>query len=341
MRDRSLLSSFALVKGKWNGMSTSSDSIDGVRRGAGAPRGERAKGRPMSLIQREERLAWAMVAPALLALLALGFYPALSTLWYALQQGGSFGEHMTWAGLANFARLVRDRQFWEALRFSLLFSLVTVGGQMVFGTGLAVLANQRMPLRWLVRAAVIFPWAIPTATNSVIWAYMFNDQYGLINSLLIRLGLLNPAHLINWLGSTPLATALIYMLAIWKANSLVALLVLAALQGIPEELYEASRVDGASPWYAFWHITLPLLRPALVVTLVIRTIESLQAFDIISAFTNGSPGTTTQNIGLYINIQIQQYGDFGYGSTVATILMLLTLVLIGVYLRTLYRSPSV
>jgi multiple sugar transport system permease protein len=289
------------------------------------------------IARKEERLAWLMITPVLFALIALGVYPALSTLWFSFQQGGSFGLGTSWAGLANYVHLLRDPQFAGALTFSLLFSLVTVTGQMILGTALALFANQKFPGRWLVRAAVLFPWAIPTATNSVIWAYMFNDQYGLVNSVLEHLGLMNPAHPINWLGTPSLVIPLIYVLAIWKANSLVALLVLAGLQGIPEEVYEAARVDGAHAWQVLWRVTLPLLRPTLVVTLVLRTIESLQAFDIISALTNGAPGNTTQNIGLYINVQIQQYGDFSYGSTVAVVLMLITLAFIVVYLRTLYR----
>ena len=293
--------------------------------------------KPDSLARREEHLAWIMIAPVILALVALGLYPALSTIWFSFQQGGSYGVNTAWAGVANYVHLFHDPQFSGALVFSLLFSLVTVTGQMIFGTALAIFANQKFPGRWLLRAAVIFPWAIPTATNSVLWSYIFNDQYGLVNSILIRLGLLNSGHLINWLGTASSATGLIYILSIWKANSLVALLVLAGLQGIPDEVYEAARVDGSSAWQVLWNITLPLLRPTLVVTLLLRTIESLQAFDLISAFTNGAPGNATQNLGLYINVQIQQFGDFGYGSTVAMVLMLICLAFIVLYLRTLYR----
>ncbi|HYK84947.1 MAG TPA: sugar ABC transporter permease, partial [Ktedonobacteraceae bacterium] len=228
-------------------------------------------------------------------------------------------------------------QFWDAFKFSMLYSIVTVIGQMILGTALALFANRKFPGRWLARAAIIFPWAIPTATNSVIWAYIFNDQYGLVNSLLEHMGLMNPAHPIIWLGSAQSATALIYFLAIWKANSLVALLVLAGLQSIPDEVYEAARIDGASAWQTLWRVTLPLLRSTLLVTLILRTIESLQAFDLISAFTNGGPGNATQNLGLYIYVQIQQFGDFGYGSSIAMVLMVVTLAFIVVYLRTLNR----
>ena len=288
---------------------------------------------PLAL--REERLAWALLTPVILALLALGVYPIFSTLWFSFQQGGTFGQGTTLAGLAGYVRLLHDPLFWSALRFSLLFSLITVSGQMVLGTALALFANLSFPGRWLVRAAILFPWAIPTATNSVLWAYMFHDQYGLINSLLIRLGLMNPAHPLVWLGSASLATPLIYVLAIWKANSLVALLVLAGLQAIPNEIYEAARVDGASRWQILFRLTLPLLRGTLLVTLILRTIESLQAFDLISAFTNGAPGNATQNLGLYIYEQIQQFGDFPYGSNIAVILLLISLIWIVLYLRTL------
>jgi trehalose/maltose transport system permease protein len=297
----------------------------------------RARSNHSSLARREERLAWFMLMPVVVALLALGAYPALSTIWLSLQQGGSFGQGMVSAGLAGYARLLHDVQFWSAFKFSVLFSFVTVIGQMIFGTALALFANLKFPGRWLVRAAILFPWAIPTATNSVMWSYMFNDQYGLINSLLIRLGWMNAAHPTVWLGSGQLATWLIFVLAIWKANSLVALLVLAGLQSIPEEVYEAARVDGAHSWQTLWRITLPLLRSTLVVTLVLRTLESLQAFDLISAFTNGGPGTSTQNLGLYIYLQIQQFGDFPYGSTIAVVLMVVSLAFIVLYLRALYR----
>lgn len=291
------------------------------------------------LARNEERLAWIMLAPVVLALLALGVYPAISTVIYSVQTGGFFGLGMTGAGLTNYIRLAHDPQFWSAFRFSILYSVITVAGQMILGTALALLANRKTRWRWLLRAAILFPWVIPTATNSVIWAYMFNDQYGVVNSILERLGLMNPAHATVWLGSAATATGLIYVLAIWKANSLVALLVLAGLQGIPDEMYEAARVDGASSWQTLWHVILPLLRPTLAVTLILRTIESLQAFDLISALTNGAPGNSTQNLGLYIYIQIQQYGDFGYGSTIAMVVMIVTLAFIVFYLRSLY-SPS-
>ncbi len=254
----------------------------------------------------EERLAWTMLTPVLLALLALGVYPALSTLWFSFQTGGTFGQGTSLAGLANYTRLLRDIQFWNAFKFSILYSIITVIGQMILGTALALFANRKFPGRWVARAAILFPWAIPTATNSVIWAYIFNGQYGLINSLLEHVGLISSTHPINWLGSPQLATLLIYVLAIWKANSL-------------------------------WRVTLPLLRPTLAVTLILRTIESLQAFDLISAFTNGAPGNATQNIGLYIYVQIQQYGDFGYGSTIAMVLMIVTLAFIVVYMRAFQR----
>lgn len=300
----------------------------------------RRKAKLGALARGEERLGWALLVPVLIALLAMGIYPAFSTIWYAFQQGGFFGVATTPAGLANFVHLLHDPEFWYALRFSLLYTVITVIGQMIFGTALALFANQKFRGRWLVRAAVLFPWAIPTATNSVMWAYIFNDQYGLVNSLLEHLGLMNPAHPIIWLGSAQSATILIYVLGIWKANSLVALLVLAGLQTIPEEVYEATDIDGASRWQRLWYVTLPLLRPTLIVVLILRTIESLQAFDLISAFTNGAPGNATQNLGLYIYTQIQQFGDFGYGSTIALVLMVITLFFVIVYLRLLNRPRT-
>lgn len=301
------------------------------------PKAVTRNAKPSGVERREERLAWLMSTPVLLALLIMGVYPAVSTVWFSFQQGGSFGQGMAGTGLSNYAHLLRDVQFWNAFKFSILYSVITVIGQMFFGTALALFANRKFPGRWLLRVAIILPWAIPTATNSVIWAYIFNDQYGLVNSLLEHLGLLSSTHPIIWLGSAQLTTLLIYVLAIWKANSLVALLVLAGLQSIPDEIYEATRIDGATAWQTLWRVTLPLLRPVLLVTLILRTIESLQAFDLISAFTNGGPGNSTQNLGLYIYVQIQQFGEFGYGSTIATVLMIVTLAFIVIYMRALQR----
>lgn len=278
-----------------------------------------------------------MLSPALFAVLAMGVYPALSVIWLSFQQGGFFGVGMTGTSFANYAHLLHDSEFWNALKFSFFFSIITVTGQMIFGTALALFAHHKFPGRWLVRAAILCPWAIPTATNSVIWAYIFHDQYGLANGLLEHLGLINPAHPINWLGSGPLATLLLYILAIWKANALVALLVLAGLHTIPHDVYDAVRVDGANAWQGFWHVTLPLLRPTLTVALILQTIEAWQAFDLISTFTNGAPGNATQNLGLYLYVQIQEFGDFPYGSTIAMVVMVVSLAFIVLYLRALYR----
>ncbi len=312
---------------------------DEVRESTGMSGAALPPGRRGPLARREERLAFAMLTPVLLALFALGLYPAITTVWYSLQTGGYQGINTSFAGFANYTRLFHDPLFWSSLRFSLLFSIITVSGQMILGTALALFANAKFPGRWVLRAAILFPWAIPTATNSVIWAYMFNYQYGLFNSILIHLHVITPATTINWLGGTMSATVLIYIIAIWKANSLVALLVLAGLQSIPDEIYEAARVDGATYFQTLWRVTLPLLRPTLIVALIVRIIESLQAFDIISAFTNGSPGTSTQNLGLYIYSEIGN-GDFGYSSTIATVVMVLTVAFIFFYLRTLTRSAS-
>jgi ABC-type sugar transport system permease subunit len=290
-----------------------------------------------SLAQREERLAWLMLSPIFVALLTMGVYPSVSVIWLSLQQGGFFGLDMTWAGFSNYIRLVDDPLFWNALKFTFWFCMITVSGQMILGTALALFANRKFPGSLLVRAAILCPWAIPTATNSVIWAYIFNDQYGLVNSLLEHLGLMSTAHPINWLGSGQLATLLIYILAIWKANALVALLVLAGLHTIPLEVNEAVRVDGATAWQSFWYVTLPLLRPTLTIALILQTIEAWQAFDLISAFTNGAPGNATQNLGLYIYVQIQEFGDFAYGSTISVVIMIITFIFIVLYLRALYR----
>ncbi|MHB8618503.1 MAG: carbohydrate ABC transporter permease, partial [Chloroflexota bacterium] len=192
--------------------------------------------------------------------------------------------------------------------------------------------------RGIVRAAMLFPWAMPTVITAVAWRFMYNDQLGLFNGTLQRLGL---PHQIIWLGSPTLAVVALLILAVWKVNSFVALVLLAGLQGIPKQIYEAAAADGATAWRQFWAITVPYLRPAIMVVLVLRTVESLQAFDIIYGLTGGGPSDATQNLPLFIFQQgLGEALNFGYGSAAAVMLFILIFAFAILYVRLLYQEES-
>ena len=287
----------------------------------------------------EARLAFWLILPAVVGLVAISAYPVVQTVIWAFQHYLlTEPDNIHFNGLKNFQRLLADQAFWTALKFSIIYTVVSVVGQVVVGFVLALTANREFKGRGLVRAAMLFPWTMPTVITAVAWRYMYNDQFGLFNGTLQHLGL---PHQIIWLGSPMLALIALLILAVWKVNSFVALVLLAGLQSIPKDVYEAADVDGAGPVRQFLSITLPFLRPALMVVLVLRTVESLQAFDIIYGLTGGGPANSTQNLPLYI--YQQGFGEalnFGYGSAAAVVLFALIFTFAVLYVRLLYREES-
>lgn len=286
----------------------------------------------------EARLALYLITPAVVGLALVSVYPVVQTVAWSFQHflvTDPGDIHLS--GLRNFQRLFNDATFWAALRFSLIYTVSSVLGQFVVGFLMAMTAHREFRGRGLVRAALLFPWTMPTVITAVAWRFMYNDQFGLFDGTLQHLGL---PHEIVWLGSPVLAVAALLILAVWKVNSFVALVLLAALQSIPKDIYEAASVDGAPAWRQFLSLTLPYLRPAIMVVLVLRTVESLQAFDIIYGLTDGGPGNATQNLPLYIYQQGFQGLNFGYSSALAVMLFAVILVFAILYVRLLYQEET-
>jgi len=287
----------------------------------------------------EGRLAFWLILPTVVGLLAISAYPVIQTVLWSFQHYILTDPQNTYFnGLHNFQRLLGQEAFWTAFRFSILYTVLSVSGQFVVGFVLALTAHREFRGRGLVRAAMLFPWAMPTVVTAVTWRFMYNDQLGFFNGTLQHLGL--PDQIV-WLGTPALATMALLLLAVWKVNSFVALVLLAALQSIPRDVYEAADVDGAGPVRQFFSITLPYLRAAIMVVLVLRTVESLQAFDIIYGLTGGGPSNATQNLPLYI--YQQGFGEalnFGFGSAAAVMLFAVIFVFAVAYVRLLYREES-
>jgi multiple sugar transport system permease protein len=210
---------------------------------------------------------------------------------------GSPAETAPFVGFENYAYAFADERFWGATLNTLLYVLITVPGAVVVGLGLALLANLPFRVKWPVRLGLLLPWALPLVFAGLIFRWFFEYRQGIVNDIVVTLGF-EP---LQWLSRPGLAFFAICLAIVWKTSSFVALVLLAGLQTIPKELYEAAEVDGATRWQRFWRITLPLLRPAIVVALIFRTITAIQTFDIPYAMTGGGPGDSTETLAMYIH----------------------------------------
>jgi multiple sugar transport system permease protein len=286
----------------------------------------------------ERRLGFAMLAPAVVLLAATVLYPIAALI------RGSFSRNVLtepwmaqpWIGFENYAKAMGDERFWEATWHTILYIVVTVPGAVAVGLGLALLANQPFRVKWPVRLGLLLPWALPLVFAGLIFRWFFEYQQGLVNNALLFFGL-QP---VNWLTQEGPAFFAVCLAIIWKTSSFAALVLLAGLQTIPKSLYEAAEVDGASKWRQFVEITLPMLRPAIVVALIFRTITAIQTFDIPHAMTNGGPGTATETLAMYIHKTTIDSLDLGYGSTLAVIMFVFSAILTSFYLRHTRRDPS-
>ena len=286
----------------------------------------------------ERALGALLLAPAALLLLVIVVYPIATLFWTSLHSvdpnNVAAGEF--WAGFSNYTRAFEDDRFWQATWNTILFIVVTVPGALVLGLGLALLANKPFIVKWPVRLGLLLPWALPLVFAGLIFRWFFEYNTGVVNNWLAALGI-EP---LQWLSSPTLAFWAISVAIIWKASSFMALMLLAGLQTIPKSLYEAAEVDGASKWQQFLEITLPMLRPAIFVALIFRTITAIQTFDIPFAMTGGGPGDSTETLAMYIHKTTLDFLDFGYGSALAGLMFVLSMVATSGYLRHTRRGVS-
>lgn len=309
---------------------------------ASAPGGGRAEAfrqrfaRYRELRLSEQELAVVLLAPVLAFLFAVSFYPIIDTVWGSLHTGYVLPTRETvFVGLDNYTALLADGEFWNALGVSLIYTFVSVPVELVLGLGVALLLNRQFKGRYFAQAAILFPWALPTIINARIWAWMFHGQYGVINDILVRIGILAEPY--AFLAHPDSALIAMIFVTVWKTTSFMALILLAGLASIPDHLYEAARMDGASRWRQFWDITLPLLKPTILVALIFRTLPALQAFGLPFGLTNGGPGGATRTLVLYANELTFTRLDFGMGSAAATSITFLALGISLLYVTTLYE----
>jgi multiple sugar transport system permease protein len=284
----------------------------------------------------DRALGYVLLAPAALVLFVVVVYPIanllVSSFYFIHLAQPWMGE--PFVGLDNFKRAMTDSRFWGATLNTVLFILVTVPGALIVGLGLALLANLPFRVQWPVRLGLLLPWALPLVFAGLIFRWFFEYRVGVVNDILIALGI--PAQ--QWLSSPNLAFAAICLAIVWKSSSFVALVLLAGLQAIPSALYEAAEVDGATRRQQFFSITLPMLRPAIVVALIFRTITAIQTFDIPYAMTGGGPGESTETLAMYIHKTTIDFLDFGYGSALATLMFIVSIIATSGYLGHVRRD---
>lgn len=284
--------------------------------------------------QRQEAiLAYALAAPAMLTIGMFALYPILSTVWLSLHE---FKLNMPalgkpFVGIEHYLTLSKDVRFWSSLWNTLYFTFFSVLLELIFGFAIAILINRSFRGRGIVRAAVLVPWAIPTVVSAMMWKFMFNDQLGVINDVLVKLGILD--HYIAWLGSRDTALWSLIVTDVWKTTPFMALLILAGLQVIPADNYEAARVDGATRFQQLVKITIPLVKPAVLVALLFRTLDAFRVFDIVFVMTGGGPANSTETISMYAQTTLMRYLDFGKGSALSVITFLCVMLISFFYIK--------
>lgn len=280
-------------------------------------------------VDRQTRSALLFNLPLVLFTIAFIVIPIGGTFVTSLFRDVTFLPDR-FAGMQNYLRLFGDLHFWQSLRFTLLFVLVSVGLELFFGLAFALLLNESLPGRGLLRVAVLIPWAIPIAVSARVWELIYNYEFGLFNFLIQYIGISDAP--INWLGSSAGAFAAIVIADVWKTTPFLTIILLAGLSTIPGDLYRQAEVDGTHLLQRFYYLTLPLLRPVIVVGLLFRTIDAIRIFDMIYVLTGGGPGGATTSLSLY-SFQYYVSGDFGYGSAISLIVFLLAGLLAVGYIR--------
>jgi ABC-type sugar transport system permease subunit len=284
---------------------------------------------------RQVMFPYLLVLPSLLMIVGLTLYPTLNTIYLSLFRASALLPKRIFLGVGNYVHMVSDPMFLYSLEITVYYVLVSLVVTTVGGIAVALLLHQKFVGRGFVRAVILLPWAIPEIVNGMMWKWIFDADYGALNGLLEQLGLIT--NYIHWLGQPFLALNMVILADAWKQTPLAIIIILATLQTIPAEVYEAARIDGAGAVTAFTRITLPLLRTTLLVVLSLRTIFAFRAFGIIYVLTGGGPADGTKVLGYHIYQQTFEFMQFGYGAALSIALTVIVALIVFGYLKILNR----
>lgn len=274
------------------------------------------------------RTAWWFLLPLLAVLLLVAAWPLARSIWFSLTDADLFAlDRAQFIGLENYLvrvdgewyGILTDPQWWLAVENTLYFAVVSVGIETLLGLVIALVLHQGFRGRGLVRAAILIPWAIPTIVSAQMWGWMLNDQFGMLNDLLLRLGMIEQG--IAWTADPDYVMKAVILVDVWKTTPFMALLILAALQLLPRDCYEAARVDGVHPLRVFWQVTLPLIRPALMVAVIFRLLDALRMFDLVYVLTPNAQQTAMMST--FARQQLVDFQQVGYGSAATTLMFFL------------------
>jgi len=271
------------------------------------------------------------ITPLSIFLILFILLPVVGTIINSLYKDVTFIEKK-FVLFENYKTLFKDKGFFQSLKFTILFIVASVPAEIVLGILIALVLNEVTPLSGFLRVAVLIPWAIPSVISARIWQLIYNYNFGLLNFILLKSGLTCTP--INFLGTKLSSFVSIVIADIWKTTPFVSLIILAGLQTIPESIYDQAKVDGAGIFKRFFYITLPLLKGAITVALLFRTIDAVRIFDLIYILTGGGPGGSTTSLSLY-GYKFFLAGDFGYGSTVSCILFVISLIFSIFYVKSI------
>ncbi len=293
----------------------------------------------MTFSRREALTGLLILLPALVIILGITLQPVLTTFYLSFFKASlSRTTENVFIGLENYVNLLRDPVFWRTIQRTLYFTFVSVGLELLLGLAIAQLIHAK-PFGWkFLRVSLIIPWAVPTIVNGTLWRWIYNADYGALNGLLYQLGLID--RYIPWLTEPRTAMNLVILADVWHSVPFIALILQAALATLPIELDEAAAVDGASALQRFFLVRLPLLRSAILVALVIRTVEAFRVFDVIYVITNGGPAFGTMTISFMTYLETFSFGHIGRGAALSFLISLFTLMMAIMYIRFLYRPED-
>jgi ABC-type sugar transport system permease subunit len=293
----------------------------------------------LTLRQQDTLVGWLLVVPSLLIILGITLQPILTTFYLSFFEAHSgLNLPRVFVGLGNYVGLLKDNVFWATIARTLYFMTVSVGLELILGIAIAQLIHTHPPGWRFLRISLIIPWAIPTVVNGVMWRWIYNADYGALNGILFQLGLI-PKY-VPWLIDPVRAMNLVILADIWHTVPFIALIMQSALATLPVELDEAAAVDGANAWQRFLKVRLPLLRPAILVALIIRSVEAFRVFDIVYVITQGGPAFGTVTISYQTYLETFSYGNLGRGSALSFLISAFTLTMAFIYIRILYRPQE-
>ena len=296
-------------------------------------------GNSLKLRKSEERYAAGLLAPSMIVVFGVIIIPIITTFIYSIVNIDPLSSHTgEFAGLSFYIKALTSEAFWDDLGRTLYFTIASTAIETVFGLMIAVLLNQKFPGVRFLRSIIIIPWAIPTVVNGSLWKLMLNGEYGVINALLQRMHIISSYQ--SWLGNPKTAMICIIIADAWKMTPLAVIFFLAALQGIDATVYEAAKVDGAGAWKSFRAITLPALKPTIMVIIVMRTVEKFKAFDIFYLMTRGGPANSTKT--LMYDTYLQAFTNLNYSeaATYAYLIAFVVAMMTMVYVKLMRREDA-